>query len=76
MPFSFPPAPHHEGLTYLGLKPVFFRDRHSGQRIVFPVYSYREDDSGELILVTEDCYEGSLDRLIEMGAFGAKGSRA
>ncbi len=76
MPNDFPAAPRIEGLTNLDVKPIFFADRRTGQRTVFPVYHYRDDATGELILVTEDHYEAILDKLIAMGAFGPKGGRA
>lgn len=75
MPFDFPTAPRIEGLTYLEVKSVFFTDHRRGRREIFPVYHYREDVTGELILVTEDRYEETLDRLIAMGAFGSKEGR-
>ena len=76
MHFNFPPAPELEGLTYIGVMPVFFCDHRSGRRNVFPVYRYEDGETGELVLVSEDQYEPILDRMIEMGAFGQKDCRA
>lgn len=70
MPFNFPPAPSFEGLTYLRVKPVFVADRQSGRRIMFPVYFYRDDLTGELVTVAEDTYEQYHDKLSQAGAFG------
>lgn len=71
MPLDFPSAPSIEGLTYLAVRPVFFTDLRAGRREIFPVFSYREDATGELILVAEPRYDEILDRLIAMGAFGS-----
>ena len=73
MPFNFPPASTFEGLTYLGFKPVFFTDHRTGRHITFPVYNYEDDETGELVLVSEDRYEPILDKMMEMSAFGIKG---
>lgn len=72
----FPPAPTLEGLSYLNVMPVFFTDHGSGQRLVFPVYHYRDNESGELVLVTEDHFEPILDRLIVAGTFSESGDSA
>lgn len=73
---DFPAAPRIEGLTSLDVKPMFVADRRTGRRAIFPVYHYRDDATGELILVTEDHYEAILDKLIAMGAFGPKRGQA
>lgn len=73
--YDFPSAPAYEGLTFLNVRPIAFNDRRTGFRTVFPVYRYRDDANGELVLVTEDRYEPLLDKLIAIGAFGAKGGR-
>lgn len=75
MPFDIPVPPSIEGLTYLEFKPVFFTDRRKDWHETIPVYHYRDDATGELVLVTEDRYEEILDRLIVMGAFGCKESQ-
>ena len=71
MPFDFPLPPSIEGLTFLAVRPVIFTDLRAGRREIFPVYSYREDATGELILVAEPRYDEILDRVIAVGAFGS-----
>lgn len=69
---NFPLAPDFAGLTHIDVLPVYFTNRATGERFVFPVYRYQEDQTNELILVTEDHFERILEKMIEIGAFGAK----
>jgi len=71
MPFNFPAAPTFEGLTYITVEPVFVADRQTGRRMVFPVYFYKDDVTGELVTVAEDTYEPYHEKLSQAGAFGA-----
>lgn len=74
MPIDFPDASELQALTFLGVQPVFFSDQRIGRYETFPVYLYREDATGELIVVAEDRYEEVLDQFIAMGVFCKKES--
>ncbi len=73
MPFNFPPPPHIEGLTFLDIRPVVFTDQRIGRRLVFPIYNFRDDITGELVRVVEPQYEAIMDKLIAMGTLASRG---
>ena len=76
MPFDFPAALNVEGLTFLEVNSALFRDRRTGHREVFRVYHFRDDTTGEPIMVAEHGYEDLLLELLVMNASGLKGGLA
>lgn len=76
MRFRFPPAPTYEGLTYLNTERITSFDARAGRLVVFPIYNYRDDETGELVQVMEPQFEAIVDKMIAMGMFGPKAGRA
>ena len=72
--FNFPPAPKLDGLTNIGVQPIFVNDRQTGQRLVFPLYHYRNDTTGHLITVAEDRYEKYHEMISQ--SYARKGGQA